>query len=687
MDHQPVARVLADIARTASETFELDEIFDRVAASARELIPFNDMGVCRILEDGSVMRHASTAGTGCSEETYNQPLPLTEWSPRIRPSLEPIPRVSDARDELDPSFTVDARILAKGGRSLMWEPFRQGGKLAGGVWVSSSRPEAFTDDHQRVLAPIAALLGSAVSHWKMWDSERRRRKRLDAVEDILAALAEALDVRQIFESLSVALQSIVPHTLLGLSEHDVRDGTLRITASAGQADVEIPYEPVPMTADELQRRGMEHEIRRDIKAEVTPDTALSRLLLASGMRSTLRVPVRLSGEVRGSLMFMHREEGRYVEEDIEVARRVADRIALALSHHRLAEEARVAAAASERAQRLEATVDTLTRELEAQGRPRVIGVSRSWKEALAHAARVASSDTTVLLTGESGTGKEVVARLIHKGSERAARPIVAVNCAALPEHLLESELFGHEKGAFTGAVSTTIGRLEQAASGTLFLDEIAEMTPVVQAKFLRVLQEREFQRVGGTRVLTADVRIIAATNRDLPDMIRHGTFREDLYYRLNVFEIHLPPLRERSEDIMPLAESFLEELSSTIGRPAAGISRDAKEWLELYSWPGNVRELRNAIERAILLCDRGLITRDHLPIVVGRPEPARAESGNGRIDLAEPLPSGGIDLRSVNRSLIEKALRQARGNKSRAARLLGLTRSQFYTRLEKYDIS
>ncbi|HET6372848.1 MAG TPA: sigma 54-interacting transcriptional regulator, partial [Candidatus Polarisedimenticolia bacterium] len=376
----------------------------------------------------------------------------------------------------------------------------------------------------------------------------------------------------------------------------------------------------------------------------------------------------------------------YDTTDVEVARRVADRIALALSHNQLAEEARIAAAACERAQRLEATVETLTRELETQGRPRVIGESPSWKEILSHVARVAPADTTVLLTGESGTGKEVAARLIHQGSGRAASPFVAVNCAALPEHLLESELFGHEKGAFTGAVSSKIGRLEQAAGGTLFLDEIAEMTPVVQAKFLRVLQEREFQRIGGTKVLSADVRIIAATNRVLEEMIRQGGFREDLYYRLNVFEIRLPPLRERPEDIMPLAEGFLDELGSHMGRPAAGISRDAQELLQSYSWPGNVRELRNAIERAILLCDRGLITRDHLPIVVGRPEPARADAAQGRIDLSEPLPSGGIDLSSVDRALIEKALSQARGNKSRAARLLGLTRSQFYTRLDKYHL-
>ena len=264
--------------------------------------------------------------------------------------------------------------------------------------------------------------------------------------------------------------------------------------------------------------------------------------------------------------------------DVEVARRLADRIALTLSHHRLAEEARVAAEARERAERLEATVATLARELSTSQR-RIVGVSSSWKAVLTQIGRVAPSETTVLIAGESGTGKEVVSRLLHEGSPRAGKPMVAVNCAALPEQLLESELFGHEKGAFTGAIATKIGRLEQAAGGTLFLDEIAEMSPLVQAKFLRALEQREFQRLGGTRLLRADVRVIAATNRDLQAAIKNGRFREDLYYRLAVFEIRVPALRERPEDILPLAESFLEELGRTMARPAAGISRDARDWL------------------------------------------------------------------------------------------------------------
>ncbi len=302
----------------------------------------------------------------------------------------------------------------------------------------------------------------------------------------------------------------------------------------------------------------------------------------------------------------------------------------------------------------------------------VIGSSRPWRQALAYAAKVAATEATVLLTGESGTGKEVVAHVIHKSSRRAGGPFVALNCAALPEALLESELFGYEKGAFTGAVSARPGRLEQAAGGTLFLDEVGEMSPAVQAKFLRVLQEREFQRLGGTRVQKADVRVIAATNRDLHAT---GGFREDLYYRLHVFAIGLPSLRERPDDIPVLADYFITELGpAVLGRPAAGITREAHERLLAHSWPGNVRELRNAVERALILSDGEMITPAHLP--------APSESPR-----APAPPRESLDLETTERELVEQALRHAGQNKAKAARLLGLTRTKLYTRMQRFGLS
>src|SRR5262249_17032281 len=352
---------------------------------------------------------------------------------------------------------------------------------------------------------------------------------------------------------------------------------------------------------------------------------------------------------------------------------------------RHAEQAQIAEEARLRTERLQATVDSLARDVEGRDRGPIVGVSPSWHDTLNQARRVAPSDTTVLVTGETGTGKEVIAGLVHRSSRRADHLFMAINCAALPEQLLESELFGHEKGAFTGAVATKIGRVEQAAGGTLFLDEIAEMGASLQAKLLRVLEAREFQRLGGTRTIRADVRVIAATNRDLRSAMSNQTFREDLYYRLNVFQIHIAPLRMRHEDIAPLAEAFLDDLSAKMGRSAAGISRDALEWLRTYPWPGNARELRNAIERAILLCDGGLITREHLPTA---PAATSRPDGNlgGWLDPAASLPTGGIDLEAIERVLLQKALSQAKGNKTRAARLLGLTRAKLYTRMEKHGL-
>ncbi len=682
-----LASVLAEIAETASETLELQEVFERVATSIRRLIPLDNMGVVRILEGRWAVLHATTVPCADHRAECSEPEPLTSWSPRLRPRSGPIRRVDDAERELDAAFPFDAAILDKGVRSCLWESFRMGESWSGGVWLCAYRPFAFTDEHQEVLRPIAALLGSAVEHWRIWDSERRRRERLDRLEQLLGALAESLDIREVFTRLAAAVQPVLSHHLLVLTELDVRARMLRVVAHAGEADIAVPHEPIPLTEEETARRALDYELIHDIPRDMTPETPRDRLMVASGMHSWLRVPVWLSGEVRGSLGFYHRDVAQYAPGDVEVASRLADRVSLVLSHQRLAEEARVAAEARERAELLEATVEALAHELESRDRGRIVGASPAWRDVLLQVGRVASSETTVLITGESGTGKEVVSHLLHQGSPRARKPFVAINCAALPEQLLESELFGHEKGAFTGAVATKIGRLEQAAGGTLFLDEIGEMSPLVQAKLLRVLQEREFQRLGGTRTLKADVRLLAATNRDLTVAIARHEFREDLYYRLNVFEIRVPPLRERPEDVLALADLFLDELGRTMGRPAAGISRDAREWLLAYSWPGNVRELRNAIERAILLCDGGLITREHLPAVVGRPEAARtATTGNGAFHGDGPLPPGGVNLESMERSLVEKALGQTRGNKSKAARLLGLTRAQLYSRLEKYGL-
>ncbi|HUO29666.1 MAG TPA: sigma-54 dependent transcriptional regulator, partial [Bryobacteraceae bacterium] len=277
-------------------------------------------------------------------------------------------------------------------------------------------------------------------------------------------------------------------------------------------------------------------------------------------------------------------------------------------------------------------------------------------------AKVAPTDSTVLLRGESGTGKELAARAIHRNSLRARKPFVAVNCAALTEPLLESELFGHEKGAFTGAVVQKKGKLEEASGGTVFFDEVTEMSPVLQAKLLRVLQEREFERVGGTRPIQADVRIVAATNRDLEEATRQGSFRPDLYYRLNVVSLNLPPLREHPDDIKLLAAHLVQKHSRKLKRNVAGISPEALACLTSYDWPGNVRELENAIERALVLGTTDMVRLEDLPDSVldaGR-YPETAQGGFN------------ASITEAKKRLIMDTLRKTRGNYAEAAGMLDL---------------
>mgnify|MGYP000303696315 FL=1 len=309
----------------------------------------------------------------------------------------------------------------------------------------------------------------------------------------------------------------------------------------------------------------------------------------------------------------------------------------------------------------------------------IIGESPQIKEVMDLVNRVAKSNATVLILGESGTGKELVANAIHYNSDRKNKPFVKVNCGALPENLLESELFGHEKGAFTGAISRKIGRFERAHGGSIFLDEIGEMSFSTQVKLLRVLQEKQIERVGSTEVIDVDVRIIAATNKDLKRLVEEGRFREDLYYRLNVIPIKIPPLRERKQDIPLLVKYFLQKYSLETGRRGMTISDSALDKLKTYSWPGNIRELQNVIERAVILSPGREITEDQLP-----PEIVKRDR---QVELDEfKLPKNGVNLNDLEKSLIKQALDMTNDNQTEAARLLGITRHTLIYRMEKYGL-
>lgn len=324
---------------------------------------------------------------------------------------------------------------------------------------------------------------------------------------------------------------------------------------------------------------------------------------------------------------------------------------------------------------------------------RVIGEHPALRRALGLAAQVAPSKATVLISGESGTGKEMFARFLHNRSDRAAGPFIAVNCAALPEHLLESELFGHERGAFTGAISRKPGKFELASGGTLLLDEISEMDPALQAKLLRALQENQIDRVGGTETVNIDVRVLATTNRNLEDWVREGKFRQDLYFRLNVIPLRLPSLKERGEDALLLADFFIRLYVQEYALKPTSLSPEAREWLCAYAWPGNVRELQNLMERAVLLCGgrpiapaHFLLDEDAWPLFTEEPEEKKAGEAAPAPSLSgeSPFSGGVIPLHEMERLMIIKGLDQTQGNRTQAAELLGISVRTLRNKLNEY---
>jgi DNA-binding NtrC family response regulator len=337
------------------------------------------------------------------------------------------------------------------------------------------------------------------------------------------------------------------------------------------------------------------------------------------------------------------------------------------------EELRQVAAKALRGKKLQDQVLVHAADRDAQFPLDIIAQSESVKKVLKLATQVAPQPTTVLLTGESGTGKEVIARFIHRRSPRLDDPFVAVNCAALAETVLESELFGHEKGAFTGAIQARRGRFELAHGGTLFLDEVGELNVNTQAKLLRVLQEQQFERVGGTRTIIVDVRVIAATNKDLSQALEEKSFREDLYYRLNVFPIHIPPLRERREDILPLADFFIKRVSSRMGRAGVSLAEETRILLQRYEWPGNVREMENAIERALIVATGSTILPEDLPL--------RQESIN--VNSASAQPSS---LAEIEKKAILASLQRNGGDRRNTAEELQISLRTLQYRLKEYGM-
>jgi transcriptional regulator with GAF, ATPase, and Fis domain len=671
---------------------DIREIFDQLSRIAKDVLP-HDYASIGILSDDLTHLELFAETDGGPIGVWRGPMPFPPaqtagWLYRVINDLSAHPLERDAPN------------IRAGGRSSIRVRVGLDDRVLAAMNFTSNELSRYGADDLAVARRIAEFVALSLSHQRLAEAARlheelrARAANLDLLDEVLASMTDEGDLTAVLARMSAVAQKVLPHDALVLTAVLPNRRQARVYASTAADSAGLP-DVVEIPQGILTNRGWEHQLFDDLD---TDEDQQAWEAARRGYRSALRVPIRLDGEYVAGVSFLSFSPARYKAADVPVARRIADRLTLGFARERSVALSQQAEEARARAARLESRVRALTDELDARtGYRRVAGESKAWRQVLTQATQVAATDTTALLLGESGTGKEVVARFLHRASNRSMGPFIALNCAALPEQLLEAELFGYERGAYTGATQSKPGQLEQAAGGTLFLDEVAEMSPSAQAKFLRVVQEKEFQRLGGTRVLRTDARIVAATNRDLERAISHGQFREDLYYRLNVFAIQLPALRDRKDDILPLTDGFLAELSQRFGRPPAGVSRDARQMLLDYPWPGNVRELRNILERAAILCDGGLITPEHLalrahpaprtPPIVPAPAATTPPLAAGRIPPAAPSqPSPAEELQSIERTMVEQALQNARFNKSKAAKALGLTRQQLYVRMRRYGL-
>jgi transcriptional regulator with PAS, ATPase and Fis domain len=643
-----------DLLTALARGLDIREVIQHLSAAAARIVPHDEADFALLSDDRTMLLiHAST-GDGAERRISRD-----EFAPIVV-------------DITQPAIVNDLPGAGcKGFRSVVSAPVKLDGEVAGVFCLLSNRPGAYSANCLRETERLARYLGLALAHQRLAEQaknaalERERAASIEGSAELLRTIGNVLDVRSVFPRISEIARRMIPHDAMAMVFFE-EDGRVALEAASADdfpvfAPVRARMPPPPFVViGDLASEGL----------AIVDGENPSRRLLAAGYQSFVGTTTRARDQIM-TVAFASKTAHQFSERDVPTVRRIADYIALAISHEQLAEAAKQMAEAQARAERLEARVQMLSDELDLKTHARVVGKSAEWHAVLKKATQVASTDTTVLLTGESGTGKEVVAHFVHRASGRKTGPFVALNCAALPEQLLESELFGYERGAFTSAQQSKAGQIELAGGGVLFLDEVSEMSLSAQAKFLRVLQEREFQRLGGTKMLKANIRVIAATNRDLEKAVERGDFRQDLFYRLQVFDIHIAPLRDRRDDIVPLSEAFLLDIGKSFGRPPAGLSRDAREALLRYDWPGNVRELRNALERAAILCEGGLINASHLSLRAA----AKRESDT---------PT--TNLNTVERETIAQVLKDVRWNKSKAAARLGLSRTQLYVRLRKYGL-
>lgn len=593
-------------------------------------------------------------------------------------------RMNDTSLAKDPTLKFFTKALET--RSLLIIPIILNGRVLGLLGLHDTHsPRVWLDEEVTFLQSIAQQLAIGYQYTSLYVTQEQESKRTNALLEIANTLNSHSDFKEVSALVLERAIGLVgaDYGALGVLDQTGKRISLASFKSAEGIKVTkllkmIEQHNKSLAIDSFSALG---DLLSDRKTLRLVDSQLPfaiRLFFNTQLRgkTALVTQVNVAGQAYGLLGFVWSRENPFEDHDIALIEGIADQIGTALERDQLSAE-----------------VMRLKSELH-QKQSEIVGQAPSIRRAIELGLNVADTNTTVLILGESGTGKELIANLIHFNSGRESGPYIKLNCGAIPETLLESELFGHEKGAFTDARSQRQGRFEEANGGTLFLDEIGEMPPQAQVKLLRVLQDGEFTRIGGKQVIKSDVRVIAATNSDLETAIDEGHFRKDLFYRLSVFPISLPPLRERPEDVHLLIFHFLELYKEKSGRFVSGISNEAMRALVSYEWPGNVRELENAIERAVIIASGRQIELADLPDAIGRRvseahayarQERAAASGEGRaISLDISLPSA---LDEIEKQVIRATLDYTAGDKSRAARLLNIGRKTLYRKIDEYNIA
>ncbi|MBA3633394.1 MAG: sigma-54-dependent Fis family transcriptional regulator [Acidobacteria bacterium] len=593
-------------------------------------------------------------------------------------------RINDTSKAKDATLRFFTKALET--RSLLIMPITLSGNVLGLLGLHDTKlPREWLDEEVSFLESIARQLAIGYQYTSLYVAQEQETKRTNALLEIANTLNSHSEFNIVSSKVLERAINLVGADYGALGVLDQTGKKISLASFKSAPDVE-PNAVLQMIENHNQSLDIEpfpalSDILREGKTMQIVDTQLPfaiRLIFNSqlGGKAALVTPVRVGGQAFGLLGFVWSGERAkpFEEHDIALVEGISDQIGTALERDQLSAE-----------------VMRLKSELH-QKHSEIIGQAATIRRSIELALNVADTNTTVLIQGESGTGKELLANLIHYNSGRENKSYIKLNCGAIPESLLESELFGHEKGAFTDARSQRQGRFEEADGGTLFLDEIGEMSLSAQVKLLRVLQDGEFTRVGGREVLKTDARVIAASNVDLEKAVEEGSFRKDLFYRLSVFPIVVPPLRSRPEDIHLLVFHFLELYKEKTGRFVAGISKEALRALVSYEWSGNVRELENAIERAVIIASGRQIELDDLPEAISkrafesfaqaRQERAKAASEGRSINLEVEFPA---TMEEIEKNAIELALDYTGGDKSRASRLLNIGRKTLYRKLEQYQ--